>query len=331
MGDRLTLDLKDKRILRELFIDGRMPFSKIAKNVGLSKQVVRYRYQRMYENGLLMGMNSVYDINRLGLQTYMVYVKFKSIDDDKEKNILESLTNHPNTSWVIKTIGNYDVILQFFVKDLSELNNILKKFESIYELYVDSYVIDTVKEEHTVPVPFLYSPLKYDWLPPKKKPGKAKIDKIDIKILEQLASNSRMQLSVMAQKTGLSRDLLKYHLKKLQREKVILTYRPSAWSGSKSIGYSWYFITLNLRDLSDEKKQSLFAYVKNNVHVTYMYELIGQHDLGIEIRLETGDELNQVLMDLRRLLAQDLKRHELNLILKEYKYTYFPECLKSLV
>ena len=32
MGDRLTLDLKDKRILRELFIDGRMPFSKIAKN-----------------------------------------------------------------------------------------------------------------------------------------------------------------------------------------------------------------------------------------------------------------------------------------------------------
>ncbi len=329
MAETLELDMKDKRILRELFQDGRMPFSIIAKKVGLSKQIVHYRYQKMMEKGLLIGINSVYDVQRFGWQIYIVYMKFKSIDNEKEESIIASLKNHPNVAWLIKSIGNYDVILKFFVRDISQLNNLLKKIEASNENQIDNYLIDTVKLETTVPVPFLYSPLPYDWETKPRLEGQVKVDELDLKIMQQLAHNARMQLSEMAQKIKYSRDLIKYHLKKLDREGIILNYRPSAWSGSKSVGYSWYLITMNLRDLSPQKKSSLIAYIKNNLHVTYLYELIGQHDMGFEIRLKTGDELNEVLMKIRSLLAEDLKRHELNLILKEYKYTYFPDCLAA--
>ncbi|MCM2326234.1 MAG: winged helix-turn-helix transcriptional regulator, partial [Candidatus Woesearchaeota archaeon] len=290
---------------------------------------VHYRYQKMIERGLLLGINSVYDVHRFGWQIYLVYVKFKSIDNEKEENIIASLKNNPNIAWIIKSIGNYDVILKYFVTDITQLNNGLKKFESLFENYIDNYVIDTVKKEITVPVPFLYSPLPYDWEDEPRKENQLKIDEIDLKILEQLAHNARMQLSDMSKKIKISRDLIKYHLRKLEKEGVILNYRPSAWSGSKSVGYSWYLITMNLRDLSSQKKSSLLAYIKSNPNVTYLYELIGQHDFGFEIRLKTGDELNNVLMEIRALLAGDLKRHELSLILKEFKYTYFPECLKD--
>ena len=47
MNAEIKLNIKDKRILRELFDDGRMPFSKIGKKVGLSKEVVHYRVNNM--------------------------------------------------------------------------------------------------------------------------------------------------------------------------------------------------------------------------------------------------------------------------------------------
>ncbi len=40
-------------------------------------------------------------------------------------------------------------------------------------------------------------------------------------------------------------------------------------------------------------------------------------------------ELNEILMEIRSILGSDFKRNELSLILKEYKYTYFPNCLKE--
>ena len=49
----IKLDLKDKRILKELFVNARMPYSTIGKKVGLSKEVVHYRVNRLMKIGLL--------------------------------------------------------------------------------------------------------------------------------------------------------------------------------------------------------------------------------------------------------------------------------------
>ncbi|MBT3720767.1 Lrp/AsnC family transcriptional regulator [archaeon] len=325
----IKVSLKDKRILRELFVDGRMHYSKIAKKVGLSKQVVHYRIKRMHDLGLLIGFNSVYNVQRIGWQSYMVFLKLKSINNNKKTEIIEFLTKHPNTAWVIKCIGNYDLVLKFFVKNVLELNKILKNIESKYDQFFDNYESDHIETEHLVPVPFLYAPLKHKFIPEQKQEGVVKVSNLDIQVLESLAKESRIQLSDLAIKLNVSRDLVKYHLKKLEDKKIIVKYRPSAWSGSKSVGYSWYLITLKFKQLTKQKLKSLNTYLQTNPNVTYIYELIGQHDFGFEIRLKTGDELNEVLMEIRSLLGEDLKQHDLNLILKEYKYTYFPKCLRE--
>jgi len=113
----------------------------------------------------------------------------------------------------------------------------------------------------------------------------------------------------------------------LEKNKVILNYRPSAWSGSKSIGYSWYFVMLKLNEVNKSTNKKLEYYLTNHPNMTYYYKSIGQHDIQFEIRLKTSDELNQVLMDIRSILKHELKSHELSIILKEHKYSYFPDCL----
>ncbi len=321
------LDLKDKRILKELFVDGRMPLSVIAKKVQLSKEVVHYRVNRMIKEGLLLRINSVYDIQRLGWKIFLVYVRLKSVDNEKEKQIIDTLKNHPNIAWVTKCIGSFDLVVKFFVKDNIGLNLIMKRLEEKFE--IDDYKIDFMEKEHLVPLPFLYAPVKPDQMIEKRGKGIFKPEKIDLKILEQLAHNSRMQITDIAKNINESREKVKYHLKKLEKEKIILKYRPSAWSGSKSIGYSWYLVLLKLKKLDKQKRNTLISFIANHPNMTYYYEMIGENDFGFEIRLKTGDELNEILMKIRSILGEDLKRHDLSLILKEYKYTYFPECLKN--
>jgi Lrp/AsnC family transcriptional regulator for asnA, asnC and gidA len=318
--------MKDKRILKELFDNGRMPFSVVAKKVGLSKEVVSYRVNNMIKDGLLIGFNSVYDVKKIGFQTYLVYVKLKNIDNRKEEEIVAELSTHPNIAWIVKCIGNFDLILKFFVKDNMQLSAILKELEKKFD-YFSEFETDNVSVEIPVPAAYLYSPLRPKELPARDE-DKLELNKIEIGILENLAKDSRMQISEISKKLKIQRDTIKYHLKKLEKEKVILTYRPSAWSGSKSLGYSWYFVSLKFRQLDKQKKSKLSAYLVSNMNVTYIYELSGYSDLGFEIRLRTGDELSDVLMHIRGLLAGDFKSQELSLILKEHKYTYFTGCMK---
>ncbi|MFH0875160.1 MAG: Lrp/AsnC family transcriptional regulator [archaeon] len=327
MNSEIVLDMKDKRILRELFRNGRMAFSIVGKKIGLSKEVVHYRVNNLIKKGLLIGFNTIYDIKKIGWKIYLVYVKLKNVDNEKENQIINELSNHPNVAWVIKCIGNYDLVLKFFVKDNFELNSQLKELEKKFS-YFDDFSIDFVDNELPIPVAYLYSPLK-PYLLTLRNEDKIDMTKIDILILELLSKNSRMQLSDISLRLKIPRDTIKYHLNKLEKSKVIITYRPSAWSGSKSMGYSWYLVLLRYKQIEKHTKSTLLSYLTTNLNIAYVYELIGQNDLGFEIRLKTGDELNQILMEIRAILGPDFKSHDLSLILKEYKYTYFTDCMKK--
>lgn len=323
------LTIKDRKILKELFDNGRTPFSVIAKKVGLSKEVVNYRVKKLIDKGILLGFNTVININKLGWQIYFINIRLRNIDDAVEQEIIKIMTNHPNIAQVIKCMGNYDLILKVFVKDYIEVNNLMKNIELRFKTHIDEYAIDFVENEHPIPLPFLYEPFKikeYQSIPKNDK-APSPILKTDLMILKALSHNARMPIADIAKKTNISGELVRYHIKKLEDKNIIIKYRPSAWSGSKSVGYNWYMVMLKLNEINKTTQKRLRFYIINNPNMTYYYKCIGQHDIQFEIRVKTGDELNQVLMHIRSILKNDLKSHKLSIILKEYKYTYFPDCL----
>ncbi|MFH1127221.1 MAG: Lrp/AsnC family transcriptional regulator [archaeon] len=323
------LTIKDRKILKELFDDGRLPFSIIARRVGLSKEVVNYRVKRLMDRGILIGFNTVIDVNKLGWQIYFINIRLRNIDDLIEEEIIELLTKNPNISQVLKCIGNYDLVLKVFVKDYIEANNLMKNIEFRFKRNIGEYAIDFVEQEIPIPLPFLYEPFKIKESQniPKKDTKLVSILSSDLDILKAISNNARLPIAEIAEKINLSGELVRYHLKKLEKNNVIIKYRPSAWSGSKSIGYSWSLIMLKLNEINKVRHRKLQSYIVNNLNTTYYYKCMGPRDIIFEIRLKTSDQLNKVLMDIRSILKNDLKSYELSIILKEYKYTYFPDCL----
>ncbi|VVB61153.1 putative HTH-type transcriptional regulator [uncultured archaeon] len=324
-----VLSTKDRRILRELFDDGRMPFSVVAKKVGLSKEVVNYRVKKMFDEGVLIGFNTVIDVNLIGWQIYFVNIRLRNIDDVVEEEIINLLTNHPNIAQVLKCLGNYDLVLKLFVRDYVQANKLMKEIELKFKTHIDEYAFDFVEQEFPIPVPFLYEPFKIKERQSisKKDAKTVSVSTTELQILKALSNNARLPVSEIAKRLNISREIARHHLKKLEKSKVILKYRPSARSGSKSVGYSWYFVMLKLNELNESLNRELRHYILNSPNMTYYYKCIGRHDVLFEIRLKTSDEFNHVLMDIRVILKNCFKSYELSIILKEYKYTYFPDCL----
>src|SRR3989338_3561257 len=96
------LSIKDRKILRELFTNARTPFSIIAKRVGLSKEVVHYRVKKLLERNILLGFNTVVNVQKLGWQIYFVNIRLRNIDNAIEEEIIKVIVDHPNIAQVLK-------------------------------------------------------------------------------------------------------------------------------------------------------------------------------------------------------------------------------------
>jgi DNA-binding Lrp family transcriptional regulator len=325
-----VLDKKNRRIIKELFRNARQSYSYIAKQVGLSKEVVAYRIKGMLDQKILLRFNTVIDVNKLGFETYLVYVRLRNIDVAKEEEILSSFAKNPNTAWVVKCLGRYDCILKVFVQKYSDIAYLMDAWKATYIKYIDTYTIDILVFDDPIPLSFLYEKKRKEvYTLAHSDSIPVNLHKLDYKILSTLAQNARMPIADIGRRNCLSRDQVVYHLRLLEKKKIIKLYRPSTRVGMKKLGYMWFFVRLDLSVLSSSVEKQLESFLANTLYVTYLYRTIGSSSINIELRVQNMEQLQALLMDLRSLLRSELKRLDFLLIFKEYKYTYWPECMEG--
>jgi len=122
MSDRpVAIDEIDKAIVRELQLDGRLPYAKLGPRVGLSQAAVRQRVQRLIENGV-MQVVAVTDPLTLGfgLQA-MVGVE---VDGDL-RAAAAKLAKVDEVAYVVVTTGRFDLLVEVVCRDNEELLTIV--------------------------------------------------------------------------------------------------------------------------------------------------------------------------------------------------------------
>ncbi len=126
-----TLDDIDAALIRHLQIDGRRPYTKLAKQVGLSEAAVRQRVQRMQEQGV-MQIVAVTDPLRLGLlRQAMILIK---VDGDV-REVAAELEQFDEVDYLVLTAGSVDILAEVFVPDdqalLELLNDRIRKVPGV--------------------------------------------------------------------------------------------------------------------------------------------------------------------------------------------------------
>ena len=113
------IDDIDRQILQELTVDGRMTFTKLAKESGLSTNTVLKRYKQLVEDGSIkvsiqidpkkIGYTSILDFN-------IAFTTLRGLSDD----IVESFSKIPDIIIITKTSGDYDLQVTAMIRDLEQ-------------------------------------------------------------------------------------------------------------------------------------------------------------------------------------------------------------------
>ncbi len=113
------LDETDFQIIDRLTKNGRMPFSKIAKEMGLSTNTIVRRYEKLLKNKIIKVSIQVNPIE-LGFQA-MLDLNLAVSNQSETNTIADRLSRIVGVSYVVKVGGNFDLMVVALVKDCKDI------------------------------------------------------------------------------------------------------------------------------------------------------------------------------------------------------------------
>lgn len=322
MDTKEKLNLKDRRILYELDVNSRQSYSQIGRKIKLPKTVVHYRINSLEKRGILKNTYALINFTKLGFTQYKLYLKFHSLSMQREKEIINYLINKKGVVWVTSCRGKWDLAITIIAKDIVEFDKILKEIidnfgkfimdkdillVSFSPLYSRNYLLQEKRKQE-----FLYM----------KKIENKKIEELDEKILKILANNSRIPVLDIMDKLNLTRDVVSYRIKKMEKEGIILGYR--ALINLEKIDYHLYKIIFRLQNFSEKEEIELVSFCQSNKNIVQYMKLVGNWDVEIEAEIENEEKLYSIIDEIRNKFSNLIRDYEVLHITKEHKLNFYP-------
>ncbi|GLZ11804.1 AsnC family transcriptional regulator [Actinomadura sp. NBRC 104425] len=119
----------DRQIMGLLADDGRMSFTDLAKETGLSVSAVHQRVRRLQKRGVIKGFTAVLDHERIGLPM-TAFVSIKPIDPSAPDDAPERLAHLSAIEACHSVAGDESYILKVRVGSPNELEDLLQKIRA---------------------------------------------------------------------------------------------------------------------------------------------------------------------------------------------------------
>jgi Lrp/AsnC family leucine-responsive transcriptional regulator len=126
IANQLNLDRQDLRILRALARDGRMSWSDLATDIGLSLTPTLRRVRKLEQDGIIQGYTAKLDETRLlGSMAVFVSVTLERQIDEILTAFEASVLKMPEVMGGYLMSGGADYLLHAFVRDLDHYRRLL--------------------------------------------------------------------------------------------------------------------------------------------------------------------------------------------------------------
>lgn len=328
------LDKKDVKIIFNLFENGRMSLSKLGKEVGLSKNSVKNRIERLQNKQIIQGFTALIDHSLLGLDSFTLLLEFND-DIYENKKIQEFFVNHDFSNWVATLSGKWDLLVEFIIKDnenkIEIIEGIVEKFGELINNYKVYSSDKTLRIEHLIED--LYKDLDLKKEIKKKKNNnksdgivnKINLDEIDKKILHYLASNSLENYVIIAQKLNLTIDIVKYRIKKLLDSGIISKFIPLL--ETNMLGYTEYLYLFTLRNSSKEVLDNFKNKIRNHPNILYAFSDITSFSLFMTLSFKYTTEMDEFSRKVKKEFGKIISSQDYFMITENLYFNLFPKGL----
>ena len=108
-----SLDHLDKKILRLIAEDARIPFLEVARACNVSGAAIHQRIQKLTNLGVLKGSQFIIDPERIGYET-CAFIGLNLRNPEKFDDVVEALRQIPEVVECHYTTGEYDLFLKMY-------------------------------------------------------------------------------------------------------------------------------------------------------------------------------------------------------------------------
>lgn len=127
----VTIDDFDKQILRQLEADGRVAYSAIALELGISNSMVHQRVSKLIDQGILTGIKPVLNEKKMGFD-WGAFTGISLEKDYDSARVIEELKKIPEITECYYITGTYTLYLKIIATDHQHMREILyEKIDSI--------------------------------------------------------------------------------------------------------------------------------------------------------------------------------------------------------
>ena len=154
MDRQAQLDEIDRRIMRELRLDGRLSNTKLAEKVGLSTTPCWNRVRALEEHGVIEGYTALLSQKALGFpDTVIIEVTLDRHDDEIFEKFGQALADLPEVMEAYLLTGEYDYLIKVAVAGTAGYEEFLRR--KLYRLpglrhSRSTFVLRCLKRSHSV-------------------------------------------------------------------------------------------------------------------------------------------------------------------------------------
>ena len=121
------IDEIDAELIRHLQLDGRRPYTQLAREVGLSEAAVRQRVQRLLEHGV-MQIVAVTDQIQMGYPRAAMIAINVDGDIQAAASLIAAIDE---VDYLVSTAGGIDLLAEVFATDDKHLYSLLNRIRAV--------------------------------------------------------------------------------------------------------------------------------------------------------------------------------------------------------
>ncbi len=311
----VPLDAKDRKLLYYLSENARLSYSTLAANVGLSREAVKNRIERLVREKVILSFRVQSSHPYFGLEFYNLYISFARMDAKRQAEYENYIKKHPAVMWSNKCLGKWDYALLLLVKDLADFALILSEFKGRFRGAIRDFEFDVILYEYvyTATLGAFFSGLGAKPLRAKREDSsfnralsevpvivektrqRHTLDTADIKILNALSDNCRQTLHEIGEKSGLPPENVRYRMRCMIGKHAIVAF--FAAINYDMFGLHWYRVRMRTNMISAQEEKRLAGFLLSHPSVFWAARSVGRADMHIDIRAEDNNALNGFLKE----------------------------------
>ncbi|MDO8555731.1 MAG: Lrp/AsnC family transcriptional regulator [Nanoarchaeota archaeon] len=132
------------------------------------------------------------------------------------------------------------------------------------------------------------------------------LDLFDKKILHTLNQDVRATYTTIGKKVRLSKEVVNYRIKRLEKEGIIKAYVTIF-----GFGYWAYKVLIDFAKITQQREQEILTYLKNNPHVNWITPCSGGWDLVFAVMAKNPQQFDTIFREIINHLGNNLQNYKI--------------------